>query len=428
MPHSRLLLQLVAVLAAAPALRAADIPAIFAEVDRVAAKPLWPGFDIAKIPVEVYDGKQTWLRGHPSPPPEFKAGSSDNKLRVYEGLHASVRANTSTDLAGVRTATVMLDRSPDITPRQAAALIAHECFHVFEHERYPQWQANEAVLFTYPVENENAATLALLELEALRRAVAEADRCQAGQFAAIRQERFAAVGPDAAQYERSTELNEGAAQYIQNAVAGVKPDLSKDFGPTDVRNRAYAVGPAIAGLLDRLSPDWKTRVKGSLEELIPGAPLESCKFTAAEREAAAAKAARQIQAVVARRADLEKSFDADPGWKVVIEVAGGHLLTPAGFDPMNVERLGGAKVLHARWLKLQNNTGSAEAINHRSVTTGAGKHPLFNGVRFWTVLLGEKPDAKSDADVVRITAKGFDLQFSNAELETDTRLLTVRLR
>jgi hypothetical protein len=421
-----LLVHVAVFVAVMPIAAAVDLTAAFTEFDRAATPGLWPGFEPTKIPVAVYDGKRTWLWNHPSPPPEFTVIEGAAGLRACKGLHEAVRANTSVKLGGVLTATVMLDRTREITPRAAAALIAHECFHVYERQHHPDWQGNEAVLFTYPVEDSRAAALAILELAALRRARASGDRCWAAQFASLRRSRFALIGPDAAQYERLTELNEGLAQHIQNTVNGAQPDLSHDYSPAEVRDRAYAVGPAIAAVLDAVTPGWKNRVTTSLDELIPGAS-GACDFTESERESAATAGARQVAAVIAGRDESQRSFEAAPGWRVVLVAGAGKPLMPAGFDPMNVERLDGGHVLHKRWLKLANDRGSAEAMNHRSITAPAGEHPLFGGVRTWTILLDGEPRTKTDSGAVQITGEGFELKFNGAKLEAAGHTLTVRL-
>lgn len=427
MPLNRRLLQFAAFVAVAPIAMAVDLTATFAEFDRAAARNLWPGFDPSKTPLAVYDGAQTWLRNHPSPPAAFVAVQGSPNLRVFKGLHESVRANTSVEIGGVLTATVMLDRRPDISPRAAAALIAHECFHVYERQHHPEWRANEAVLFTYPVEDVRAAALAVLEREALQKALDTGDRCWAALFASVRKERFALIGPEAAQYERLTEVNEGLAQRVQNVIGGVKPDLSRVYGPAEVRDRAYVTGPAIAAVLDMVAPDWKPRVSASLDELVP-AGSGTCAFTESERDAAASTGKRQVEAIVARRAELLRTFDSAPRWRVVVEAGPEKPMMPAGFDPSNVERLDAGRVLHTRWLKLANGRGSAEAMNHRSVTIAAGKHPLFNGVRTWTVLLDEQPETKIDGGTVRITGSGFELKFDSADVQRADHVITVRLQ
>ena len=46
---------------------------VFREFDRIGAQPLWPGFEPRAIPVEVFDGTNTYLYHHPKPPEGFRA-------------------------------------------------------------------------------------------------------------------------------------------------------------------------------------------------------------------------------------------------------------------------------------------------------------------------------------------------------------------
>ena len=69
-------------------------------------------------------------------------------LWVYAGQHPEMRANTSTGLGGVTTATLLLDPQRGRDARQWASVLAHETFHVFQRERHPSWSGNEAELFT----------------------------------------------------------------------------------------------------------------------------------------------------------------------------------------------------------------------------------------------------------------------------------------
>ena len=52
-----------------------------------------------------------------------------------------------------------------------------------------------------------------------------------------------------------------------------------------------------------------------------------------------------------------------------------------GFDPWIVANLGDHLVLHTRWMKVGNGSGSLEVLDHPSLTEGVGPHPLFNGAR-----------------------------------------------
>jgi hypothetical protein len=86
-------------------------------------------------------------------------------------------------------------------------------------------------------------------------------------------------------------------------------------------------------------------------------------------------------------------------------------------------------ILHKRMLKLHNDSGSLEILNHGSVTAAAGAHPLFNGVRRWTTAgLSARPEVKQDGARVTVTTSMVNLAFSAADVEWQAESLTIRLR
>src|SRR5262245_1975040 len=104
----KLRLLFVAILSAA-SFAFADLPdpiALWQEFQQLGAKELWPNFDPRATPVIIFDGKQTFLLGHPAPPPEFKELPDRKGIRVYEGQHQAARANNQADIAGIPTATI----------------------------------------------------------------------------------------------------------------------------------------------------------------------------------------------------------------------------------------------------------------------------------------------------------------------------------
>ncbi len=88
-------------------------------------------------------------------------------------------------------------------------------------------------------------------------------------FRAFRRSLF----PEAAKDERALELNEGLAEYTgirlstdsyESAAARAVRNLRHGKGyDTFVRSFAYASGPAYCLLLDKASPDWRKKLKGS---------------------------------------------------------------------------------------------------------------------------------------------------------------------
>lgn len=465
-----------------PATTGADPFAVIAEADRLAARDLWPGFAPTTIPVAIYDGEQTLLFRHPGPPEEFSRVPDRDGVWTYAGRHPSVVANTSTELAGVRTATLMPAASQAALQARAGILI-HELFHVFQRERHPGWSANEAEFFTYPVDDAAQLALRRLETEALRRALAVNDpdevACWTGTALELRRDRFALLPAGAVGYERGTELNEGLAAYVEHRATGA-PDQTilppEDFAPDAIRTRGYRTGVALARLLDRLSPAWRDTLEandGTALDLLLAAAYDTvstgdaeasstsaaistasaaasttpaaaptasaasaahtarragCDFTPAELERARAAADKDVAALRSRREDARRSFLDRGGWTLVVDASDTPLF-PQGFDPLNVQVVAPGEVLHARYVKVGNESNVVEVIGVAALTEAAGPHPLFNGVRSLTITgLEEEPQIETTAGVATLAAPGISATLPGATAERHGRTITLRLR
>ena len=438
----RTFLAIAALAQATPTPPASPAPAAMAEVERVGSTPLWPGFDPRKVPVAIFDGTQTWLFHHPHPPDGFVPVAASPGAFVHAGRIPEIAANSSVSIGGVPTATVILATGTAQTPLQAAALVVHEAFHVFQRQHHPSWQANEADSFTYPVEDAGALSLRLLETTTLREALdAQSDDASAGWAAAalaLRRARFGRIGADAASYERGSEMNEGLAEYLQRKVDGTPAAEALpagDFPTEQVRARTYRTGRALALLLDRLHPVWQATLEGgdrrSLDELLADAlaraGAEPAEIGEDEREAAWLDALRDVARLGKARAQRRVAFLAAPGWRVLVESAGVPLQLE-GFDPMNVERVGPLEVLHTRWLKLRNASGSIEVLGHAALTESAGTHPLLDGVHRITITgLAQAPEPSLAAGAVGLTAAGVTLRFAGAHAVVSGQTLTITL-
>ena len=392
---------------------ALDPSAIMGEVDRLAKKPLWPGFDPRTTPVAIYDGTRTRFFHHPSPPTEV----------------TPPRANTSQELGGVLTATVIVDRAKSLT--EWAAIVIHETFHVFQRKRHAVWSANEGDLFTYPLEDAQALALRRLESTALSRALK--DSCWMSAALKLRKERFLRLPPESVNYERKSELNEGLAQYVERLASGKAPEWPADeFPPDGIRPRSYVAGQTLAMLLDRVRPEWKRELEAGdprpLDELLGGAPKPAgCAPTEDERQSALERATRDIEALHARRTEKKKEIEGRGGVRVVVR-ADAAPLWPQGFDPLNVERLGGAEVLHTRWLKLGNDAGVIEILGRDALTEGAGAHPLFQGVKLLMLAGFEKePTVSNEGGVLHLEGGGVTLDLKGAKLSKNGPIWTIKL-
>jgi hypothetical protein len=392
---------------------AVDSAAIMAEVDRLAKKPLWPGFDPRTTPVAIYDGARTRFFHHPAPPADF----------------TPPRANTSVELGGVLTATVLVDRQKPAA--EWAPIVIHESFHVFQRKRHAVWSANEGDLFTYPLEDPQA--LALRRLESMAFARALRDSCWTSAALKLRKERFLKLPPEAIAYERKSELNEGLAQYVERLAAGRKPEWPEaEFPPDGIRLRSYVAGETLAVLLDRARPEWKRELESGdprpLDELLAGAPKPAgCAPTEDERQSALERAQKDVEALRARRADKRKEVEGRRGVRVVVRAELAPLW-PQAFDPWNVERLGGSELLHTRWLKLGNDAGAIEVLGRDALTDGAGAHPLFQGVK--TLMLTgfeAEPTVTNEGGVLHLEGGGVTLDLKGARLSKNGPIWTIKL-
>ncbi len=294
---------------APPGSPASPVVAVMAEVDRLAAPALWPGFDPRNAPVAIFDGRQTWLFHHPRPPATFSAASGMPGVSTAAGRLPAIVADGVTAVAGVPTATVVLDTGAGTTPLERAALVIRAVFLLFVRERHPGWLANQNDLAAYPVKDVGALSLRLLETVALRRALAARSEEEGASWAsaalALRRARFERVGAVAAAYERATERSEGLAEYVRCDVDGtpITDALpTHDLPAEQVRAHCACSGRAIALLLDRFLPQWQAALESgdprALDELLADALARAGAVPADldedEREAAWLDAVRDV--------------------------------------------------------------------------------------------------------------------------------------
>ncbi len=440
-----LLALILAVPHAFPAPQAGRAGAVLAEVERLARElSVWPSFDPLAFPLAAYDGEHTYLSRHPSPPDSFTELPADQGVLVHPGRHPLVTANSSAEIGGVLTATIVLDRVPaDRSIRELAALALHETFHVFQRLHHPGWQGDEGSLFLYPVERPDLLALRRKETEALRRALAapEAEAaCWARQALDFRAARFTLLDTRFSEYERLSELNEGLAAYVQHRFAGGPPVLLPPggFGAEAVRDRVYASGEALALLLDRFASQWKETLESaddrSLDELlrralsarlVKASPGTECGLTKSEEQEFEQAAEVEAAGVSVRRAARKAAFEELTGDKVIVE-AQGEPLWLQGFDPLNVVPVPGG-ILHSRFLRLSNQSGSLEVINGQALTESAGEHPLFNGVRRVTLAGLSALTVEAAEGSLQVRSPELQLSFRIAGLQRSGDVLTIRL-
>jgi hypothetical protein len=413
--------------------------------ERLELSDLWPGFEPLGVPVAIFDGEKTILARHPDPPDGFKPMPGKDGIWVYEGRHQAVTACTSGEIGGARTALMMLDVMGDYTVERAAAVLVHESFHVFAGAAHPDWGANEAEAFTYPVEDTLGLALRRVEVDALRRALMAADEHEAERWGAsmldIRERRFKRLTVGQAMYERGIELMEGTAYYVENRCLGdgADPPLRDgDYGAEEIRRRAYDTGRALCILLDRVAPGWKLRLEEGpavpLDSLLSGAlaARDALPFDTYDEipEAEVIRAGGDVAVILENREREREQFLGAPGWTV--EIVAGEMenaFWSATFDPMNVVRLGPGEVLHKRMLKLSGKSGTFKAMDHGVLTEAAGEHPIFSGIcRIVAAGLGSEPAISEEDGEVTIEADGITASLSVTGIEHEGRTIIVRMR
>ena len=412
------------------------------------SQEFWPGYDPIEIPLAIFGGENTYLFRHPAPPNGFKLlEAASIETYIYPGRHPAVNANSSSDIAGSISATLLADnRSIGQSTRQLAAVALHEAFHVYQRIHHPKWAADEGALFLYPVVDPDLLAIRRLEMEGLRRALADKSlgSCWAKIALEYRQQRFSRMDLIFTSYERGTEMNEGLASYVQFKVNGQDvfrfPDIP--FKATEIRQRAYITGPALALLLDQFSPGWSRVLEeydeGTLDILLQTAlekkresMIEHCRFSNSEIAEVKQTAKQDAEQIVLYKKKLRKELDQKKGWRIFIQASNDAPLWPQGFDPLNINSLEDG-LLHTRWLRLGNDNGQLNAIDEvqsdiSALTRGAGDHPLYNGIA-WVMIAGlQAPDVDSDGGVVNISAPGFNARFSNATTHVGRQEITVML-
>jgi hypothetical protein len=415
-------------------MRPQRVIAVLRDLDRLAGQKLWPGFEPQRIPVAVFDGTATYLLRHPRPPDGFMAVPGDTQdLFVFPGQHELLRANTGVAVNGIMTATTDLSRSVHRSRSVLASLIIHEAFHVYAQKAHPGWAGDEAELFRYPVDDVRMLLRRRLETLALVRALTATDGDGLRYWAAAalhqRDQRFVAMPTGAVAYERGIELIEGLAQYVEYRASGRALGLRVGDLPVErVRHRAYATGQALALVLDRVDPEWKSSLGETpldvlLQMRLPRSTARA--FTAREEAAQQSRATREIDRLVARRELQRRAFLDTQGWRIEI-VTNREPLWAKSFDPLNIAVLDREHVLHSRWLRLGNSSCAIEVRDHASLTRGSGNHPLLDGVRELIITGLAEPKVADIEGRARVDVHGAEAVCA-AAVERDDQVLRLKL-
>lgn len=210
-------------------------------------------------------------------------------------------------------------------PYDQFGVVVHEDFHVYQHLKTSDKDVSEYLLLYYPVlsvtNNVNVALEGTALADALHAQNAEQLRHAALRCLALRKERRSHMPAKAIQYEDGIEFVEGTAEYtvfrLFQILEGQKPTAALNwaqgftgfdnlalqrqglidkmiqnmsgktvvngdpYSTAPVRMRLYFSGMGISAVLDRLMPEWKSRIFAAdtslttlLEEALKASPEE----------------------------------------------------------------------------------------------------------------------------------------------------------
>jgi len=432
-----------------------DVFAFVRALDEAAARGVWPEFRPSGIPVALYDGERTVLLRHPSPPPEFSPMPGRPGVLVAKGRHPAVTSNSTREIGGVRTATVIATPAQPVERTMLA--VVEEVFHVFWLARHPAFRPDELARYAYPLEDADNLRALLVEDEALARALESRSTTETARWAAAalaaRRGRLPAVAAEVRAWETSLEMMEGSANYAARVAVGEPAQKTADRlraprPAEEVRWRFYDTGAALCFVLDRLSPAWKERGERTpdlttveqLDESLRANGTAPAVLEAADSAAILARASADIASLGKRREEVRAGLLSRPGGRIVIEVEdGAEPLRVRRFDPINLMVLARGEVAHPNYLTLESPQGSVDVSNPRfargsfdgtvSLTVPAGPHPLRGGVRYVTVAgLGAAPEVGGDATIVTVEAPGVRIRFRNAQARAEGDLVRITVR
>ena len=419
-----------------------DVIRLMERVDRIEKHSLWPGFHPKEIPTAVFDGVNTYLFRHPSPPDEFRLLEGVKDVYVFNGQHSQVRGNSRVQIGGIWTATSVPRTHSRLTGEKyslqnLAGIVIHEQFHVYQKLKHADWRPNDGYLFNYPIDTPEMLDLRTMEVEAFRRAASAESLEEASGWAREalmwRDKRHSLLEDALAQYEGELQRFEGLADYIE-CISGDKDlrqiPVDPGFAPGAIRHMGYILGRWMASILDKLKPNWKIVMESGQAEylhnilgkaLLPSDPTFA--FSEEERGFFFEKAKEEVENRKAEVRRLEKEFDSQPGFRVEV-VAENNPLGLRMFFADRTEALSERKLLHYFLLMLRNEKGSISIRDLKSITQSDGS---TNVTKLTIAGIAEKPVIENREGKIKMSAKGIQAEFSGAEVRESPNAIKIVL-
>lgn len=366
----------------------ADIRRVMSEHSGIAKESLWPGFNIKKIPVAVYDSINTWLFFSDYAPDGFEPTKGNSDVYIFKGQYPLVRGNSIARFGETWTATSILSNysrrtNERYTPKDMAGIIVHEQFHIFQRTRHQGWRQNDGVLLFYPKETKDALFLRRVEKETFKRAVTASDQKDIVGWASValdyRKERLEKVSEEYVQYEKELQLTEGLSDYIERVARGLDPlnasNITNGIAPAGVRDLGYWEGRWIAMICDRLNPGWKMNLESNdtlfLEQIL-GSLLNDYSYrkkNLSKKELSIIKSAveEDYKEWQLKTAEEVERYGNLSGYHIEINSLSNPLNIRI-FEPLEIEILSDGAVFHRVIFSAANERGNIRILNHPCIT------------------------------------------------------------
>ena len=398
---------------------------------------LWPGMDIAKMPLAVFDGEKTWLFDHPKPPEGFTKISDG--VFTMDGRHQAIARSDAAMLGGVATAT-LANETLFMSPANGATVGLLASFKAHRLKNHPDWTVDESVIFSYPDGSAGLIQARRMEYISLANALkadnADDRACWINSALFVRKGRAKAMTEADITFERMIELTDGLDLYLKHKLAGTKPDLNElaTAPPNFYRDHVVAGGAGWAFLLDAVSKDWRNQLeqnnKLTLEDLMAKVvpKKEGCGFEKQERDQMFMAAKVDSTYMRRERAKKSQEFDQRAGWRVFVKTLS-QPLNVKGYDATQVDMINPKTVLHKHYLKAESQSGGLELKNLEALSLSAGKKAISDGLSALQVFgFQSRPTVTEKNGEVNVKADGFSLSFKNADAAWDDKVLRVIIR
>lgn len=427
---------------------------------------IWPGYDLNDFPIGLYNENEAYLINHPFPGDAFQ--KTERKIRQYVLYHSPKKpdgffGNTSLEYNGHRTSVFMIGQ--DMSEESFYNLLFHEVFHSFQknQEVFNKRYGNVMIQPFFPLDDLEFYSLSYIEQRVLKDSfLSEEDsqtRKKIQQYYVVSDKRNSMLGERFVEYESNVQINEGTATYAGNKGLGVmgfheesKQNLLKLINdkidaPTGFRRRCYSVGRVFAELLDRFSPDWKSKLRPGFT--LPGVlrsavePLYEVKLEDILNEYHYEKIKKEFKNLLEQQSEerkLQKQEILNPGYVVVQFPSQDFLdMSSTRFDPMNLSLVEEQLLCHRSILILGKKDRFHFKLNWQPILTEIAPGNLFMILKiYFTIpedaqmsLDGEtikELTEKTDIKEFNLESKSIQMEIYNAEIKKANTHYVIELK